>query len=133
VTELVTACCWQQHVPAEWALILPEARNLIDGRQLRQMDVTSGTGRLEGKHALVTGGTTGLGFAIAKRFLQEGAMVVVTGRNQELGRRAEAATPVPASCRFRMAKLSSSSPPEQSGVPHPAVASRGGRAAGIPR
>jgi NAD(P)-dependent dehydrogenase (short-subunit alcohol dehydrogenase family) len=55
------------------------------------MDVTGGMGRLEGKHALVTGGTTGVGFAIAERFLQEGAMVVVTGRNQELGRRAEAA------------------------------------------
>ncbi len=55
------------------------------------MDVTGGAGRLEGKHALVTGGTTGVGFAIAGRFLHEGAMVVVTGRNQELGRRAEAA------------------------------------------
>jgi NAD(P)-dependent dehydrogenase (short-subunit alcohol dehydrogenase family) len=48
-------------------------------------------GRLEGKHALVTGGTTGIGFGIADRFLHEGAKVVVTGRNEELGRRAEAA------------------------------------------
>jgi NAD(P)-dependent dehydrogenase (short-subunit alcohol dehydrogenase family) len=48
-------------------------------------------GRLAGKRALITGGTTGLGFAIAERFLHEGATVVVTGRNRELGARCEAA------------------------------------------
>ena len=55
------------------------------------MDMTGGTGRLAGKQVLVTGGTTGIGFAIAERFLREGARVVVTGRDQELGSRAEAA------------------------------------------
>src|ERR1700739_3424212 len=55
------------------------------------MDMTGGTGRLRGKQVLVTGGTTGIGFTIAERFLREGARVVVTGRNQELGLRAEAA------------------------------------------
>jgi NAD(P)-dependent dehydrogenase (short-subunit alcohol dehydrogenase family) len=54
------------------------------------MDVTAGTGRLQGKQVLVTGGTTGLGFAIAERFLREGARVVVTGRDEELGSRAQA-------------------------------------------
>lgn len=46
-------------------------------------------GRLEGKRALVTGGTTGLGLEIARRFAAEGARVVITGRDAGLGVRAE--------------------------------------------
>jgi NAD(P)-dependent dehydrogenase (short-subunit alcohol dehydrogenase family) len=46
-------------------------------------------GLLEGKRALVTGGTTGLGLAIARRFLREGARVVITGRDRGLGGHAE--------------------------------------------
>jgi NAD(P)-dependent dehydrogenase (short-subunit alcohol dehydrogenase family) len=45
-------------------------------------------GLLQGGRVLVTGGTTGLGFAIAERFLAEGAQVVITGRDVDLGRRA---------------------------------------------
>lgn len=36
---------------------------------------------LEGKKALVTGGSRGIGLAIAKEFLKQGAKVVVTGRD----------------------------------------------------
>jgi NAD(P)-dependent dehydrogenase (short-subunit alcohol dehydrogenase family) len=39
--------------------------------------------KLEGKIAVVTGGTSGIGLATAKRFAAEGAKVVVTGRRQD--------------------------------------------------
>jgi NAD(P)-dependent dehydrogenase (short-subunit alcohol dehydrogenase family) len=40
-------------------------------------------GQLEGKTAIVTGGTTGIGLAIAERFAREGAHVFVTGRRKD--------------------------------------------------
>jgi len=40
------------------------------------------TRKLEGKIALVTGASTGIGFATAQRFVNEGATVFITGRRQ---------------------------------------------------
>lgn len=38
---------------------------------------------LNGRCALVTGGTSGIGYAIAKAYINAGAAVIITGRSKE--------------------------------------------------
>lgn len=40
--------------------------------------------RLNGKKILITGGGRGLGYAMAKKFVSEGAKVLIAGRNEEI-------------------------------------------------
>lgn len=39
--------------------------------------------RLKGKNIIITGGGRGLGFAMAKKFIAEGANVIIVGRNEQ--------------------------------------------------
>jgi len=45
--------------------------------------------RLKEKVAIVTGGTKGIGYGIAREYIRENAKVVITGRNAETGKSAE--------------------------------------------
>lgn len=58
---------------------------LVYDEGLRKAYSTSSVcgGLLKGKNVVVTGATSGIGFSIAQRFLDEGCNVIITGRNSK--------------------------------------------------
>lgn len=67
-------------------LVLKEVRNILTKMFKRKVPIYIPVYQgnlLKGRCALITGGTSGIGFSIAKSFLENGCTVIITGRNEK--------------------------------------------------
>ncbi len=103
---LLAACAWLFSAYVPW---LPSATNdhgplctapcrRRDNRLLAPIDnpfpkAPGNSMKLEGRTILITGGTSGIGFEIAKQLLARGNTVIITGRDQRKLKEAETALP----------------------------------------
>lgn len=88
---------------------VPQSKNRKLKSRARSGKPSAGALRLQGKVAVVTGGSRGIGFAIARALAAEGCTVIITGREQsalkksaaEVGSLAGAGTTIPIACDVR--------------------------------
>ena len=65
---------------------------------LEGLDLLLTMGRLDGKVAIITGGTSGIGLETVRIFVQEGCKVMFCGRGEKVGE--QIATELGESCAF---------------------------------